>query len=86
LDAQKKVGIDINALIPRQQNAAADLSLWVNGRVDWARETDQTRRKLQVGLEFEDLTEDARRQIRDYLVSQFLKQYPKINYPLKLTK
>ena len=78
-DAHQKVSIDINALIPQQQNADADLSVWVNGRVDWTRESDQTQSKLQVGLEFEDLTEDARRRIRDYLVNQFLQHYPKIN-------
>jgi hypothetical protein len=79
-DADQKVGFDIKALMPQQQNTNADMSLWVNGRVDWARESDQVQRKLQVGLEFQDLTEDARRRIRDYLVNQFLQQYPKINY------
>ncbi len=74
--ANHKIGIDINSLIPHQNNTVAEMPLWVNGRVDWARESDQTSQALQVGLEFEDLTDEARKQIRDYLVDQFLRQYP----------
>jgi hypothetical protein len=52
------------------------MSHWISGRVDWARKSDQDRNLLQVGLEFEDLSEEARKRIRDYLVEQFLRQYP----------
>ncbi|MDJ0987298.1 MAG: PilZ domain-containing protein [Desulfobacterales bacterium] len=74
--AGHKIGIDINSLIPHQNNTVAEMPLWVNGRVDWARESDQTSQALQIGLEFEDLTDEARKHIRDYLVDQFLRQYP----------
>ena len=74
--ADQKLGIDINTLIPQKANTATELSLWVSGRVDWARKSDQARPTLQIGLEFEDLTEEARKRIRDYLVDQFLQQYP----------
>ena len=74
--ADHKIGIDINTLIPQPNNAVSEMSLWVSGRVDWAREMDRAHRTLQVGLEFEDLTEEARQRIRDYLVNQFLQQYP----------
>ena len=74
--ADHKIGIDINSLIPRQNDAAAEMPLWVSGRVDWARELDQSSQALQVGLEFEDLTDGARKRIRDYLVDQFMRQYP----------
>ncbi|MDX1707929.1 MAG: PilZ domain-containing protein [Desulfobacterales bacterium] len=74
--ANHKIGIDINSLIPCQNNAVAEMPLWVRGRVDWARESDGSNQALQVGLEFEDLSEDARKRIREYLVDQFLRQYP----------
>ena len=74
--ADRKIGIDINTLIPQPNNAVSEMSLWVSGRVDWAREMDPAHQTLQVGLEFEDLTEEARKRIRDYLVDQFLQQYP----------
>ena len=74
--AGQKIGIDINSLIPQQANPVAEMSVWVSGRVDWARQSDQDRNLLQVGLEFEDLSEEARKRIRDYLVEQFLRQYP----------
>jgi Tfp pilus assembly protein PilZ len=74
--ANHKVGIDLNTLIPRHHHAASERPHWVRGRVDWATELDPAGRTLQVGLEFEDLTEEARKRIRDYLVDQFLRQYP----------
>lgn len=74
--ADHKIGIDINTLIPQQNNAVSEMSLWVSGRVDWTRESDRAHQTLQVGLEFEDLTEETRQRIRDYLVDQFLQQYP----------
>jgi c-di-GMP-binding flagellar brake protein YcgR len=74
--ADHKIGIDINTLIPQQNEAVSEISFWVSGRVDWARKSDQEHQVLQVGLEFEDLTEEARKRIRDYLVDQFLQRYP----------
>jgi c-di-GMP-binding flagellar brake protein YcgR len=74
--ADQKIGIDINSLIPQRANTVTEMSHWISGRVDWARKSDQDRNLLQVGLEFENLTEEARKRIRDYLVDQFLGQYP----------
>lgn len=74
--ADQKIGIDINSLIPRQANTVSKMPLWISGRVDWTRKSDQDGNLLQVGLEFEDLTEEARKRIRNYLVDQFLRQYP----------
>lgn len=74
--ADQKIGIDINSLIPRQANTVSKMPLWISGRVDWTRKSDQDGNLLRVGLEFEDLTEEARKRIRNYLVDQFLRQYP----------
>ncbi len=74
--ADQKIGIDINSLIPRQANTVSKMPLWISGRVDWTRKSDQDGNLLQVGLEFEDLTEEVRKRIHNYLVDQFLRQYP----------
>ena len=74
--ANHKIGIDLNTLIPHETSAASERSHWVNGRVDWTCELDESDQPLKVGLEFEDLTEEARKRIRDYLVDQFLQKYP----------
>jgi c-di-GMP-binding flagellar brake protein YcgR len=74
--ADHKIGIDINTLIPQQKGVAAESSLWISGRVDWTRETGQAHQTLWVGLEFEDINEEARKRIREYLVDQFLRKYP----------
>ena len=74
--ANHSIGIDLNTLIPQHHNGAPGRPHWVRGRVDWTCELDDADRPLQVGLEFEDLTEEARKRIRDYLVDQFLRRYP----------
>ena len=74
--ANHKIGIDLNTLIPQKTSTASESSHWVSGRVDWTCELDQADQTLQVGLEFEDLTEETRKRIRDYLVDQFLQKYP----------
>lgn len=75
-NATHSIGIDLNTLIPQHSNGAPEMPHWVRGRVDWTSELDEAGQSLQVGLEFEDLTEEARKRIRDYLVDQFLRQYP----------
>ncbi len=74
--ANHKIGIDLNTLIPQRNSAASERSHWISGRVDWTCELDQTHQTMLVGLEFEDLTEEARKRIREYLVDQFLQKYP----------
>ena len=74
--SNQKTAYDINSLIPRQANTVSKMPLWISGRVDWTRKSAQDGNLLQVGLEFEDLTEEARKRIRNYLVDQFLRQYP----------
>ena len=74
--ANTQIGIDINTLIPQPTEAVSKTSQWVNGRVDWTRELNQPDQTLLLGLEFENLSEMARKRIRDYLVDQFFHQYP----------
>lgn len=71
-----QIGIDLNTLIPQRNPAASKSSHWVSGRVDWTCELDEAQQTLLVGLEFKDLTEEARKRIREYLVDRFLQKYP----------
>ena len=70
-----KLGIDLDALIPDQTAEASADQFWVNSRVDWTRKPKSKNPVLLIGLEFEDLTQAARKKIHDYLVGEFLKQY-----------
>lgn len=74
--ANHRIGIDINTLIPQPPEAVSEMSQWISGRVDWARELNQPQQTLLLGLEFINLPEMARKRIRDYLVEQFLHKYP----------
>lgn len=74
--ANHQIGIDLNTLISQHNPADSDRSDWISGRVDWTCELDQDHQTLLVGLEFEDITEEARQRIREYLVDQFLQKYP----------
>ena len=74
--ANHQIGIDLNALIPQHNPAASERSHWISGRVDWTCELDQAHQTLLVGLEFENISDEARKRIRKYLVDQFLQKYP----------
>jgi len=71
-----KIFIDIDTLIPDQTTAVSAKSVWINSRVDWTRETKK-KQNLLVGLEFEDVAEETRRRIHDYIVEELVKRYKK---------
>jgi c-di-GMP-binding flagellar brake protein YcgR len=72
---EHKLGIDIDALIPNQDRSVSAKPVWVDSRVDWAQKPDQKNPVLTMGLEFEDLSEENRKKIHDYLVDEFVKRY-----------
>ncbi len=74
-----KLGIDLDTLIPDQKEVVSAKPIWVNSRVDWARKPGPKDPALLMGLEFEDLTQAARKKIHDYLVGEFLKRYETVN-------
>ena len=71
-----KIGIDIDTLIPGQTTAVSAKSVWINSRVDWTRKAKK-KRNLLMGLEFEDLAEETRRRIHDFIVEELVKRYEK---------
>jgi c-di-GMP-binding flagellar brake protein YcgR len=76
---EHKLGIDIDALIPKQDRSVSAKPVWVDSRVDWAQKPDKKNPVLTVGLEFEDLSEENRKKIHDYLVDEFVKRYQEYN-------
>lgn len=70
-----KLGIDLDALVPKPGVADSEKPEWVDGRVDWLRKPNRKNPTLLMGLRFEDLTEKARRLIHSYIVDQFVKRY-----------
>ena len=76
-----KLGIDLDALIPKPGVADSAKSVWVDGRVDWIRKPNRKNPTLLMGLRFEDLTQEARKQIHSYIVDEFVKRYKKPEPP-----
>ena len=73
--ADSKVGIDLDTLIPRPHTAASATPAWINSRVDWSRKPTAKNPAMLLGLEFEGVTDEARKRIRDYIVEEFVKRY-----------
>ena len=73
--ADSKVGIDLDTLIPRPHTAASATPAWINSRVDWSRKPTAKNPAMLIGLEFEGVTEEARKRIHDYIVEEFVKRY-----------
>jgi c-di-GMP-binding flagellar brake protein YcgR len=72
-----KLGIDLDALIPKPGAAGSEKPVWVVGRVDWMRKPDRKNSTLLMGLKFENLTPEAYKQIHSYIVDEFVKRYEK---------
>ena len=61
-------------------NSRIEFSLkpaWINCRFDWTKKPTHKNQVLLTGLAFNNLTEDTRKQIHDYIVEEFVKSYDK---------
>jgi hypothetical protein len=74
-----KLGIDLDALIPKPGAAGSEKPVWVDSRVDWTRKPKSNDPVLLMGLEFENLTQEVRKKIHDYLVDEFVRRYEEYN-------
>lgn len=70
-----KLGIDLDALILKPGVAGSEKPVWVDSRVDWMRKPNRKNTTLLMGLSFEDLTQESRKQIHSYIVDEFVKRY-----------
>jgi len=70
-----KIFIDIDTLIPDQTTAVSAKSVWISSRVDWARKPIKKERTLLMGIRFEEMAEETRRQIYDFIVKEMLERY-----------
>ncbi len=73
--AGSKVGIDLDTLIPQPHTAASARPAWINSRVDWSRKPTAKNPAMLIGLEFEGVTNEVRKRIRNYIVEEFVKRY-----------
>jgi c-di-GMP-binding flagellar brake protein YcgR len=74
--AGHKIGIDVDTLIPKKATAVSAKSVWIYSRVDWTRKAKK-KRNLLMGLEFEDVAEETRRRIHDFIVEEMVNRYEK---------
>jgi len=72
-----KIGIDLDTLIPQPNTAVSTTPVWINSRLDWARKPTAKDPAMLIGLEFEGVTEEARKRILNYIVDEFVKHYEK---------
>lgn len=69
--------INIEALILNSTVEFFAKPAWINCRLDWAKKTTNKNPVLLAGMAFNNLTEDTRKQIHDYIVEEFVKYYDK---------
>lgn len=75
-----KIGIDLDTLIPRPDTTSSEKHAWINSRVDWARKPNAKDPAMRIGLEFENVPDEARKRIHDYIVEEFVKRYEEQHY------
>ena len=67
--------VTADTLIPRPHTAASATPAWISSRVDWSRKPTAKNPAMLIGLEFEGLTDEARKRIHDYIVEEVVKRY-----------
>ena len=77
--ADSKIGIDLDTMLPRAPAADSTTPAWINSRVNWARKPTAKDPAMLIGLEFEGITDDARKRIHNYIVEEFVKNYEELN-------
>ena len=70
-----KISIDLDTLIPQPKTAPSAKPAWISSRVDWAREPTAKNSAMLLGLEFEGVSDEARKRIHGYIVEEFVKRY-----------
>ena len=73
--ADSKVDIDLDTLIPQPHTTASKMPAWINSRVDWSRKPTAKNPAMLLGLEFEGVSDEARKRIHDYIVEDGGKRY-----------
>lgn len=69
--------INIEALILNSTVESFAKPAWINCRLDWAKKPNNKDPFLLAGMAFNNLTEESRKQIHDYIVEEFVKYYDK---------
>ena len=72
---EPKISINLDILIPPPDTAASVKPAWISSRVDWTRKPTAKNPVMLIGLEFEGITDEARKRIHDYIVGEVVKRY-----------
>ena len=72
-----KIAVAIDTLISKQETPVSAKSVWINSRLDWVRKPGKKKHTLLLGLEFEDMAEELRRRIHDFIVKEMVGRYGK---------
>jgi len=67
--------LNLEASIPTDSVEIAAKPAWIKCKLDWAKQPTNKDPALVMGLAFQNLAEDASKQIRDYIVAEFVKCY-----------
>lgn len=73
--ARENLNINIETLALNDTLEFFPKSVWIDCRLNWAKKPTNKNPTLLTGLVFNNLTEDARKQIHDYLVEAYVKEY-----------
>ena len=75
--AGKDSELNLEASIETNHADIAAKPAWIKCKVDWAKPSATKDPALTMGLTFQKLAENTRKQIRDYIVEEFVKSYGK---------
>ena len=75
--SRKNPGIDLNAAILNNEVEFSAKPSWISCKFDYEKGTATRDPAVLIGLAFDKLPEEARKQIHNYIVEEFVKRYGK---------
>ena len=70
-----KPAIDIEYPIPIQDAQISAKTVWINGRVEWAKKPDDKEPAVLLGLKFGEMADDIRKKLFEFILNEYVKRY-----------
>jgi c-di-GMP-binding flagellar brake protein YcgR len=70
-----KPAIDIEPPLPNQDAQISAKTVWINGRVEWAKKPDDKESAVLMGLKFGEMADDIRKKIYEFILNEYVKSY-----------
>jgi len=75
IQKKHKLAIDIEPPIPNQDAQISTKTVWINGRVEWAKKPDDKESAVLLGLKFGQMADHIRKKLYEFVLNEYVSRY-----------